>query len=263
MPLAHLSDRKLLRISGPDARAFLQAMIPSDIGELAEGRPLAAGLLSPQGKALFAFLLHADGDDVLLDCDTGVADALQKRLLMFRLRRAVEVAPTELAVFAAWGEAEPDRPADPRLAALGRRWVAPAGAHVPDAGPADWHAHRIAQGVPEQAEIGQDELLWLETNARELNAVSFTKGCYVGQENTARMHHRDRVRKRLLPLRLSGPAGDGRVMAGDREAGTLRGEGAGDLRFALLRTEFLDAPLTVGGRPATLLRPSWLPEGRA
>ncbi len=259
MPLAHLSDRKVLRMSGPDARAFLQALIPSDIGQLAEGRPLAAGLLSPQGKALFAFLLHAEGDDILLDCDAGLADALARRLLMFRLRRAVEVAPNDLAVFAAWGDSAPDWPEDPRLPALGRRRVAPAGAHAPDAGLADWHAHRIALGVPEQAEIGQDELLWLETNARELGAVSFTKGCYVGQENTARMHHRDRVRKRLLPLRLSGPAGDGRVLAGDREAGTLRGSGAGTLRFALLRTEFLAAPLSVGGAPATLLRPQWLP----
>lgn len=258
MPLAHLSDRRVLRISGADARAFLQAMVTNDVALLAEGRPLAAGLLSPQGKALAAFLLHADGDSILLDCDAGVAEDLRKRLLMFRLRRAVEIAPTPLAVFAAWGESALDRPADPRLAALGCRWVAPADAHAPDATLADWHAHRIAQGVPEQAEIGTDELLWLETDARELNAVSFTKGCYVGQENTARMHHRDKIRKRLLPLRLAGPAGDGRVMAGAREAGTLRGEGAGDLRFALLRTEYLEEPLAVGGAPATLLRPAWL-----
>jgi hypothetical protein len=258
MPLAHLSDRSLLRISGADARAFLQAMVTHDVGLLAEGQPLATGLLSPQGKALFAFLLHAEGDDILLDCDAAVADALAKRLAMFRLRRAVAIARTDLAVFAAWGDSAPDTPADPRLAALGRRWVAPVGAHAPDATLADWHAHRITLGVPDQAEIGTDDLLWLETNARELNAVSFTKGCYVGQENTARMHHRDKVRKRLLPLRLAGPAGDGRVMAGDREAGTLRADGAGDLRFALLRTEFLDQPLTVGSAPATLIRPEWL-----
>ncbi len=258
MPLAHLADRAVLRISGPDARAFLQAMIPSDIAGLGPASPLAAGLLSPQGKALFAFLLHAEGEDILIDCDSAVAEALMKRLAMFRLRRAVGIAPAPLAVFAAWGEAAPDRPADPRLATLGRRWIAGPDAHVPDATPADWHAHRIAHGVPEQAEIGTDELLWLETNARELNAVSFTKGCYVGQENTARMHHRDKVKKRLLPLRLAGPRGDGKVMAGDREAGTLRGAGAGDLHMALLRTEFLDSPLTVAGAPATLVRPDWL-----
>ncbi|WP_448581282.1 CAF17-like 4Fe-4S cluster assembly/insertion protein YgfZ [Thermaurantiacus sp.] len=258
MPLAHLRDRRVLRISGADARPFLQALVTHDVGLLAAGQPLATGLLSPQGKALYCFLLHAEGDDILLDCDAEVAGALAKRLLMFRLRRAVEITPTGLAVFAAWGDSAPDRPADPRLAALGRRWVAPADAHAPDASLADWHAHRIALGVPDQAEIGTDELLWLETNARELNAVSFTKGCYVGQENTARMHHRDKVRKRLLPLKLAGPQGDGRVMAGDREAGMLRGSGAGDLRFALLRTELLDQPLTIAGAPATLVRPKWL-----
>ncbi|MFN7176579.1 MAG: hypothetical protein ACK4MX_06770, partial [Thermaurantiacus sp.] len=107
--------------------------------------------------------------------------------------------------------------------------------------------------------IGRDALLWLETNARELNGVSFTKGCFVGQENTARMHYRDKLRKRLLPIRLPPAAPtDGAVRAGDREAGQLCGQRHGDLQFVLLRTEHLEAALTIAGQPIALARPPWL-----
>jgi folate-binding Fe-S cluster repair protein YgfZ len=94
--------------------------------------------------------------------------------------------------------------------------------------------------------------------------VSFTKGCYTGQENTARMHHRDRLRKRLLPLRLSGPSAPGAaVMAGERQAGELRGARHGDLQMALFRMDYLDAPLSVDGVQALLVRPPWLVEAEA
>ena len=141
-------------------------------------------------------------------------------------------------------------------ARAGSRFLAPAA----EAGPLeDWHRRRLALGLPDADEIGTDELLWLETNARELNGVSFTKGCYTGQENTARMHHRDKLRKRLLPLRLAAPAAAGTpVMAGEKEAGTLRGAGLGQLHMALLRMDFADQPHSVNGAPAELIRPEWL-----
>lgn len=259
MPLAHLPSRTVLRASGADVRPFLQGMITQDVALLAPGRPLWAGLLSPQGKALFAFFLHADGEDVWIDADRGVAEALTKRLLMFRLRKDVGIAPTDLAVYAAWAGDEAGHPADPRLAQAGARWIAPAGSAATTADEASYTRHRLALGLPDQAEIGSDSLLWLETNARELNGVSFTKGCYVGQENTARMHHRDKVRKRLVPLRLCGAPGDTTVMAGDREAGELRGAGADGLFLALLRMEHAATPLTVAGERAELLWPCWLP----
>lgn len=258
MPLAHLSSRAVLKVSGADSRPFLQGMITADIAELAPGRPLWSGLLSPQGKALFAFFLHQDGEDILIDIDGSVAEALAKRLLMFRLRKDVAVAPTDLAVFAAWGQGVGDHPADPRLVEAGARWIAPLGSATPDADEAAYTRHRLALGLPDQPEIGQDSLLWLETNARELKGVSFTKGCYVGQENTARMHHRDKVRKRLLPLRVPTPLPDIRVMAGDREAGDVRGTPTGGLALALLRVELASGPLTIGGSPATLVSPPWL-----
>ncbi len=258
MPTSHLADRALLRLSGPDCRAFLQGQITNDVTLLAPGRPLYAGLLSPQGKALFQLFLFADGEDVLIDVAVADSGPLAKRLAMYRLRRQVAIeAEPGLALFQTWGEPS-DRPADPRLAEAGHRFIgAPAGG---TATLADWHRHRLSLGLPDADEIGHDELLWLETNARELNGVSFTKGCFTGQENTARMHYRDRLRKRLLPVRLAGPgAPDARVMAGDRVAGDLRGQRHGDLQMALVRMDHVDQPLTVDGAPAELLRPDWLP----
>ncbi|WP_448586090.1 CAF17-like 4Fe-4S cluster assembly/insertion protein YgfZ [Thermaurantiacus sp.] len=255
MPLAYLADRAVLRLSGRDVRDFLQGQVTNDIASLAPGRPLWAALLSPQGKTLFAFFLHDDGEAVCLDCDASVAEALARRLSLYRLRKDVAIEPTDLEVFAAWGEVPAGVPLDPRLPAAGGRWIAPAGAHAPDADLAQYHAHRLALGLPDQAEVA--DLLWLETNAAELQGVSFAKGCYVGQENTARMHYRDRVRRRLLPLK--GAKGEAPVMSCGREAGTLRGVGAGGLRLAHLRMEQARGPLSVGGRPVELVWPAWLP----
>ncbi len=256
MPFSSLPDRALLRLSGPDTRDFLQGLLTQDVAALSPETPLYAGLLSPQGKALFQLFLFAQGDDVLLDVAAAGADALAKRLAMFRLRKQVQIAPEPgLAVWQQWDEASP-HPVDPRDARAGSRFLAPPG----EVGSLqDWHAHRLALGLPDADEIGTDELLWLETSARELNGVSFTKGCYTGQENTARMHHRDKLRKRLLPVRLSGEsAPDAKVMAGDREAGQLRGVRHGDLQMALFRMDYLDQPLTVDGAEAALVRPPWL-----
>jgi folate-binding protein YgfZ len=252
MTLARLEDRAVLRVAGADARPFLQGLLTNDVMQLSAGAPLYAGLLSPQGKALFDMLLFLDpaDDSVLVDVAANRAEALARRLSMYRLRRAVTVAATDLAVFASWGEAG-DRPLDPRFAPLGQRWVAPAtGAD----GAAAYHAHRIATGVPDSADIGEDALLWLETGADLLNGVSFTKGCYVGQENTARMHHRDKVRRRLVPVSLSGDPGDGTIRdSAGRSAGTLRSP-----HFAHLRLETAGGPLFVNDQLLTLHRPAWL-----
>ncbi|WP_199554568.1 CAF17-like 4Fe-4S cluster assembly/insertion protein YgfZ [Sandaracinobacteroides hominis] len=250
MPLCHMNNRAVLRLSGADARPFLQGLLTQDVLALAPDAPLYAGLLSPQGKALFQLFLFADGADVLIDVEASQLEALVKRLTMFRLRRQVGIVPEPgLKLFQQWGE--PGN--DPRTALAGSRFVA-ADAAV-DSTLEDWHAHRLPLGLPEADEIGSDELLWLETNARELNGVSFTKGCYTGQENTARMHHRDKLRKRLLPLRVTG---DGPVMAGDKVAGELRGERHGDVQMAIFRMDYAEQVLTVAGRPAELVSPPWL-----
>jgi len=188
MAATTLSDRALVRLSGEDVRGFLQGLVTSDVaGEL----PVWAGLLTPQGKCLFDFLVWADGDDLLLDCEAFAADELVKRLAIYRLRRKIVIArEQELAVH--WSKDGGGGVADPRLEALGHRWLAPAGE------PADgWLEHRLSLGVCEGAAELRD-ILWLECNAAELTGVSFTKGCFVGQENTARMNWRSKVNRRLF-----------------------------------------------------------------
>ena len=192
-----LADRAVLRLSGEDVSGFLQGLVTNDMNALAAGRPLWAGLLTAQGKALFDFILWAEGEDVLIDCEASQAEALARRLTLYRLRRAITIArEDQLAVH--WAE---DGDSDPRLLALGRRWLAPAG--EPATG---WLAHRLALGVTEGvAELGSDQTLWLECNAAELNGVSFAKGCYVGQENTARMNWRQKVNRRLVVVPADAP----------------------------------------------------------
>ena len=193
-----LTDRALIRLSGDDVRGFLQGLITNDTAQLAPDRPLWAGLLTPQGKAMSDFILWSDGDAVLIDAEAAQAEALVKRPSLYRLRRAIEIAPDPRAVhWSLTGKGIPD----PRLPELGHRWIA-----APGDTAEGWLKHRLSLGVTEGAAELADTL-WLECNARELNGVSFTKGCYVGQENTARMHHRAKVNRRLVVTPL-GPVGD-------------------------------------------------------
>ncbi|KKW90014.1 CAF17-like 4Fe-4S cluster assembly/insertion protein YgfZ [Sphingobium chungbukense] len=195
-----LSDRAILRISGDDAKPFLQGLLTRDVLGLKADEPRWTALLTPQGKALFDFILWADGEDILIDCEGAQAEALAKRLTIYRLRRKVAIVKEEgLAVH--WALDAEDKPLDPRLDALGHRWIAPA-----DDGDAStgFRAHRLALGVFEgMGELGQDQILWLETNAAELCGVDYDKGCYIGQENTARMHYRNKVNRRLVAVPLA------------------------------------------------------------
>lgn len=256
-----LNDRAVLRVRGADAESFLQGLLSQDVALLGEGRPLYAGLLSPQGKLLFAVLVFAGtGGEIWLDVARGQAELLMKRLGMYRLRKAVEiVAAPELGVFVS-REVVPGRALDPRTTALGSRWI---GADERGAAAGDdegaWRAYRLALGVAEAAELGMDELLWLETGADLLNGVSFTKGCYVGQENTARMHHRDKVRRRIVPVRIAGPVGDGVLRdAEGRVVGALRGAPECDVACAHLRIEAVAAPILLGGIEIAVAQPEWL-----
>lgn len=187
-----LTDRALIRLSGDDPHGFLQGLVTNDVtGPL----PVWAGLLTPQGKALYDFIIWADGDDLLIDCEASQADALVRRLSLYRLRRALIIKRDDsLAVH--WDASNKQGAPDPRNPALGHRWIAP-----PAAAATNYHAHRLALGIVEGvAELGSDQSLWLECNAEAQHGVSFTKGCYIGQENTARMHHREKVRKRLAVI---------------------------------------------------------------
>ena len=196
-----LVDRALIRLSGEDVRGYLQGLVTNDLDALARERPLWAGLLTAQGKALFDFILWADGEDVLVDCEREAAGDLARRLTLYRLRRPIQIAREEV-LCVHWSAEGTQGVADPRLPALGRRWLAPAGGE-PASG---WLEHRLSLGVAEgAAELGSDKILWLECNAAELNGVSFSKGCYVGQENTARMNWRNKVNRRLIVVRADAP----------------------------------------------------------
>jgi hypothetical protein len=216
MAATTLIDRALLRLSGENMHGFLQGLVTNDMSLLAPERPLWAGLLTPQGKALFDFILWADGEDVLVDCEAEAAEDLLRRLSFYRLRRRIAIEKEEkLAVH--WHPGSPAQggvqPAsesgprlppgntkDPRLSELGFRWLA--AAEEPAEG---WLAHRLSLGITEgRAELGSDKILWLECNAAELNGVSFTKGCYVGQENTARMNYRSKINRRLVVVPATG-----------------------------------------------------------
>ena len=188
MAATTLADRAIVRLSGEDVRGFLNGLVTQDVaGEL----PVWAGLLTPQGKCLFDFFVWGDGDDLLLDCEAEAADDLVKRLGIYRLRRPIRIARDD-AIAVHWSPAGDDGVPDPRLPQLGKRWLGPAG----DAAEG-WLDHRLRLGACEgRAELG--DLLWLECNAIELNGVSFTKGCFVGQENTARMNWRSKVNRRLV-----------------------------------------------------------------
>ena len=203
-----LKDRALIRLSGEDVRGFLQGLVTNDTsGNL----PVWAALLTAQGKALFDFLIWADQEDILIDCERDAAEALVKRLTLYRLRRAITIEREEgLAVH--WAPEGDLGAVDPRLSALGQRWLAPADAG--EGADAAWRAHRLALGVTEgRAELGDGTTLWLECNAAELNGVSFTKGCYVGQENTARMNWRQKVNRRLVVVPIADADEKRRVIA--------------------------------------------------
>src|SRR3954471_2473912 len=195
-----LSDRALVRLSGEDVREFVQGLVTNDVaGEL----PVWAGLLTPQGKCLFDFLVWSDGDDLLLDCEAAAVDDLIKRLTIYRVRRPIRIE-SDASVAVHWLLQGPGA-ADPRLPELGARWLAP-----PDEAASGWLEHRLRLGVCEgRAELG--DLLWLECNATELNGVSFTKGCFVGQENTARMNWRQKINRRLVAVETDQPRPRARV----------------------------------------------------
>jgi folate-binding protein YgfZ len=222
MPQTSLTDTRLthravIRLSpqaaDEDVAAFLQGLVTQDI---AGALPVWAGLLSPQGKVLFDFLVWpGEAGSLLLDAEAEAAPALVKRLSLYRLRRRITIAlDPDLAVH--WRPHVGDGAAtDPRLSALGERWLAPI-EPGDDADPADlrWRAHRLHLGVAEgRAELGDGTTLWLECNAAELHGVSFTKGCYVGQENTARMNWRQKVNRRLVVLPLAQSLPDRQVVA--------------------------------------------------
>ena len=284
-----LEGRALVRVSGTDARPFLQGLISNDIERASPGRAIYAALLTPQGKYLFDFFICELGGAILLDCERARRDALVKRLAVYRLRSQVTIAPDDsFEVFAVFGDGAAaalglDGTAgnacpfagglalvDPRIAAAGVRAVLPSetGAKaLEDAGVeradfADYDAARLRLGLPDGSrDLEIERSLLLENGFEELNGVDFAKGCYVGQEVTTRMKRRALVRKRLMPVAIEGPAPEpGTIVMRDGiEVGEMRST-AGKAGLALLRLDLVDgaATLAAGEARITPRAPAWL-----
>ncbi len=238
MPQAQLTDRAVLAVTGPGATAFLQGLVTNDVTKVNPGSSAYAALLTPQGKIVTDFLIHAAPDGYRLDVAAAHAPDLLKRLKLYRLRAPVgldDVSAAE-AVFAAWGEAAPAAAAkDPRLDALGGRWIAAPDTLTADAGLAGYHAHRLALGVPDSADTAGQ--FALDANLEELHGVDFRKGCYVGQEVTARMKHKAAPRRRLIAVIADGdlPSPGSRLTTPDgADAGEVA-TGSGHTAIASLR----------------------------
>lgn len=257
--LALLPDRAVLEVAGEDRVSFLQGLVSNDVADAAPGRAVWAALLTPQGKWLADFFILSDGERLLLDCETGQAASLQQKLQRFRLRAKVAVTPTALHVHAAWGDA-PQFGAvvapDPRLADAGWR-VLSAGVLPANSDAVDWDLHRLALGLPDGSQdMESEKTTLLEAGFDELHGVSWTKGCYMGQELTARTKYRGLLKKRLMPVRVEGdlPAPGTPVLQGETEAGVMR-SGRGSLGLALLRLDAVGrGELRCGG--ATLHPPA-------
>jgi hypothetical protein len=268
MPIAALPDRGLVRVSGPDRFTFLQGLVSNDVtGPL----PVWAALLTPQGKWLHDFFVVAGEGSLLLDCEAARADDLVARLKKFRLRAKVDLAREDgWHVFAGWHEAAcPDGGwPDPRLPAAGWRLMA-AACMAADADAAAYDLHRLSLGLPDGLrDLEPEKSILLENGFDELRGVSWSKGCFMGQELTARTRYRGLVKKRLMPVELAGPlpARDTPLMQGGTEVGVMR-SGRDRSGLALLRLEALghDAAITAGRTVLTPRVPDWmvLPQPRA
>jgi tRNA-modifying protein YgfZ len=288
-----LADRGVLALRGADVRRFLQGLISNDIERIRPDQALYAALLTPQGKFLFDFFIVQQGEELLLETELARVGDLQRRLMMYRLRSKVEIEDVSegFAVAALIGEGVPlmlDLPArpgacralghglafvDPRLVLMGVRALLPAQdaalalaqLRLDETPRAAYERLRLSLGMPDGSrDLIVEKATLLESGFEELNGVDFGKGCFVGQELTARMKFRGLVRKRLLPVTFDGaaPAPGTIIRLGEREAGEMRSSSDGH-GLALLRLEHVakakesGAPLIAGGTEIVPVPPDW------
>ncbi|MBL8905103.1 MAG: folate-binding protein YgfZ [Rhizobiales bacterium] len=245
-----LPGRGVLAVTGVDAAGFLQGLVTSDVEGLQPGAAGYAALLTPQGKILFDFLLQRQEDGFLIDCAAAQREALIKRLGFYKLRAKVTVEPRDDLNVVVADEPAAGLYADPRLADLGYRGFS---AQKGPGGNRTYDARRIGLGIADsEADMGSGELFPHEANLDQLNGVSFTKGCYVGQEVVSRMEHRGTARNRILPLKLDGaaPPKGTPIRAGEKQIGTLLSS-AGDRALGLIRLDRLADAARAGDRLLT------------
>ena len=259
--IAHLPGRAVLAVTGEDRATYLQGLVSNDMDQLAPGSALWTGLLTPQGKYLADFFVIADPDHerLLIDIDAGQAEMVAARLTRFKLRSKVAIAAIDLPVHVAW-QGDPSLGAinarDTRLPDAGWRLI---GGALANAGADEWTTHRLALGLPDAADMEPDKTLLLEAGFDELSGVSWTKGCYMGQELTARTRYRGLLKRRLVPVMVEGPLPPRGtpVLAEGADIGTIR-TGQGVRALATIRLEALDKPLTCGEATLRPDLPSWM-----
>ncbi|MGE5269553.1 MAG: YgfZ/GcvT domain-containing protein [Thiohalocapsa sp.] len=286
LQFVRLEDRGILAVAGPDRRNFLQGLVSNDVTKLTPERALYAAFLTPQGKYLHDFIMLEHAEEVWLDCEqTRLAD-LKRRLSVYRLRAKVELierpALAVAAVFGAGAAAALDLPpeagaarqldagvalVDPRLTELGARLVVERGqlsVYADTVAAADFAAydrHRLALGIPDGSrDLVPEKSILLEAGFDELHGVDWQKGCYIGQELTARTKYRGLIKKRLFPVRIDGeaPAPGTLVLRDGKEAGELRSARDG-FGLALLRLDAIaDDRLSAGASGIAPQRPAWM-----
>ncbi|MBP3124530.1 folate-binding protein YgfZ [Thalassospira sp. ER-Se-21-Dark] len=298
---ALLPDRAVIRVSGPDRVSFLQGLVSNNIETISAEKSGYGALLTPQGKFLFDFFVyHQDEDSLLIECERGEngerAAELFKKLRMYKLRAKAELTDVtdSYDVIAVFGKdalsalsldatpgatahmADGIKAVDPRLAEMGARVLLPKSAltemaaiGAEESDIETYHEMRVSLGIPNGSEeLEIEKSILLENGFEELGGVDFKKGCYMGQELTARTKYRGLVRKRLLPVKIDGPAPDAGtpIMNGDKEAGIIRSV-HGDHGLAMIRLERVegDAELSAGDAKVTVSVPDWvqLPENAA
>jgi folate-binding protein YgfZ len=284
----HLLDRRVLRISGAEARIFLQGLVSNDMMRVSENCAVYAALLTPQGKYLHDFFILEFNNNFYLDCEANRIDDLFKRFKMFKLRSDIELEIVKnMEVTAFFGDYVYDNLpvkslegsamqwlngmlfTDPRLNSAGARAILPENSLKLsnldfDLTPStfeEYDTQRITLGLPDGSrDLIIDKSILLESGFEELNGVDFDKGCYVGQELTARTKHRGLIKKRLIPVKFDGtpPESGTEIRKGDTIVGEVRSM-SGSLALALLRLEALDSPgqFNAGDTTLTLHKTEW------
>lgn len=285
LSFAPLGGRGVLEVAGADRVAFLQGLVSNDVAKAAAGAPVYAALLTAQGKYLHDFFVVALGDALYLDGERARLGDLQRRLSLYKLRSKVTLADAsaKFVVAAAWGDDATEKLnlaqgtakpfaggvayGDPRLAALGVRFLIPAGresdiaaAGFARADAAAYDRHRLALGVPDGSrDLEIEKSILLENGFEELNGVDFAKGCYMGQELTARTKYRALIKKRLVPVNVEGqmPAPGTPITRNGEEVGELH-SGADGVALAMLKLDALTGPLVAGGAKLAPQPPKWM-----
>ena len=269
--LAHLSQRGVIAVTGTDRVAFLNGLVSNEVANARPGQAVWAALLTPQGKYLADFFIFATQEALLLDIPAADIPGLLPKLRRFKLRAAVELAEApQYGVYAAWDGEPPEMAmggvppgaavmaADPRLPAAGYRLLSetPLAAN---ASAADYASHRIALGLPDgPPDLEPDKTLLLEAGFDELGGVAWDKGCYMGQELTARTKYRGLVKRRLVPVAFSAAVAPGTpVLSAGVEVGSIRST-ADHLGLAMLRVDALGKALTADEVQLTPRLPGWL-----